>query len=173
MQKLLTFFFSKNISVYGIFNDQSFNGMLTNDITSFEQLGPNLLSYFSMNHFRWNHFCEMILVGSHSHERAMQFLFCDSNIAQESTKGADIHTGLSALLVKTFCAWHFILNTNILIWLTIPYQEPFVFSVSVLCYQIFTLKLKLQPNICLTYAISIVKWFLGLFILEFFFSTYF
>ena len=36
MQKLLTFF-SKNISVYGIFNDQSFNDTLTNDI---KQLGP-------------------------------------------------------------------------------------------------------------------------------------
>ena len=33
-------FFSKNISVYAIFNDQSFNDTLTNDIISFEQLGP-------------------------------------------------------------------------------------------------------------------------------------
>ena len=31
MQKLLTFFFNKNISVYAIFNDQSFNDTLTND----------------------------------------------------------------------------------------------------------------------------------------------
>ena len=31
---------SKNISVYAIFNDQSFNDTLTNDIVSFEQLGP-------------------------------------------------------------------------------------------------------------------------------------
>ena len=37
MQKLLTFF-SKNISVYAIFNNQSFNDTLTNDIVSFEQL---------------------------------------------------------------------------------------------------------------------------------------
>ena len=42
MQKLLTFF-SKNISVYVIFNDQSFNDTLTNDIVSFEQLGPECL----------------------------------------------------------------------------------------------------------------------------------
>ena len=41
MQKLLTFF-SKTISVYAIFNDQSFNDTLTNDIESFEQLGPVL-----------------------------------------------------------------------------------------------------------------------------------
>ena len=33
-------FFSKNISVYAIFNDQSFNDILTNDIVSFEQLDP-------------------------------------------------------------------------------------------------------------------------------------
>ena len=38
MQKLLTFFFSKNISIYAIFNDQSFNDTLTNDTISFEQL---------------------------------------------------------------------------------------------------------------------------------------
>ena len=33
-------FFSKNISVYAIFNDKSFNDTLTNDDVSFEQLGP-------------------------------------------------------------------------------------------------------------------------------------
>ena len=37
-------FFSKNISIYAIFNDQSFNNMLTNDIVSFEQLGPDCMS---------------------------------------------------------------------------------------------------------------------------------
>ena len=40
MKKLLTFF-SKNISIYAIFNDQIFNNKLTNDIVSFEQLGPD------------------------------------------------------------------------------------------------------------------------------------
>ena len=39
MQKL-SHFFSKNIGIYAIFNDQSFNNSLTNDIVSFEQLGP-------------------------------------------------------------------------------------------------------------------------------------
>ena len=38
MQKLLTFF-SKNISVFAIFNDKSFNDKLTKDIVSFEQMG--------------------------------------------------------------------------------------------------------------------------------------
>ena len=32
-------FFSKNISIYALFNDQSFNNTLTNVIGSFEQLG--------------------------------------------------------------------------------------------------------------------------------------
>ena len=41
MQKLLTFF-QQNISIYAIFIDQSFNDTLTNDIVSFEQLGPGL-----------------------------------------------------------------------------------------------------------------------------------
>ena len=33
------------------------------------------------------------------------------------------------------------------------------FTVSVFCWQICTLKLNLRPKMCLTYAISIVKWF--------------
>ena len=37
-------FFSKIISVYAIFNDQSFNDTLTNDIVNFEQLGQGVLS---------------------------------------------------------------------------------------------------------------------------------
>ena len=39
MQKLLTFF-QQNISVYAIYNDQSFNDRLSNDIVSLEQLIP-------------------------------------------------------------------------------------------------------------------------------------
>ena len=41
MQKLLTCF-SKNISIYAIFNDQSFKDTLTNDIVSLEELGISL-----------------------------------------------------------------------------------------------------------------------------------
>ena len=36
-------FFSKNFSLYAIFNDQSFNPTLSNDIVNFEQLGPDFL----------------------------------------------------------------------------------------------------------------------------------
>ena len=64
-----------------------------------------------------------------------------------------------------FFACRFILNENILFWLTIPNQKPFVFSVSVFCSQICTLKLNLSPKIGLTYAISIVTWFCGIFVL--------
>ena len=37
--KSYSHFYSKNISVLSIFNDQNFNDTLTNDIISFEQLG--------------------------------------------------------------------------------------------------------------------------------------
>ena len=42
MQKLLAFF-SKNIRVFAICIDQSFNDALTNDIVSFKLLGPDNL----------------------------------------------------------------------------------------------------------------------------------
>ena len=35
-------FFSKNIRVYAMYNDQCFNNTLTNGIVSFEQLGPDM-----------------------------------------------------------------------------------------------------------------------------------
>ena len=58
-----------------------------------------------------------------------------------------ISTVLLTSLGKTFFAWHFILT----------YQKPFVFSISVFCSKIFTLKLNLRLKVGLTYAISIVK----------------
>ena len=43
-------FFSRNISIYAILNDLSFNDTLTNDIVSVEQLGPDeYVSYFFAN----------------------------------------------------------------------------------------------------------------------------
>ena len=41
--KCYSYFFSKNISPYAIFKDQNFNNTLTNNIVSFEQLGPGVL----------------------------------------------------------------------------------------------------------------------------------
>ena len=46
------FFFSKNISVCAIFNDQHFNGMLTNDIVSFEQLGSGVQEKLNSLNFK-------------------------------------------------------------------------------------------------------------------------
>ena len=43
--KSYSLFFSKNICLYAIFKDQSFNDKLTNDIISFEQLSPGLKIY--------------------------------------------------------------------------------------------------------------------------------
>ena len=42
-----------------------------------------------------------------------------------------------------FFTWHFILNENILFWLTIFNPTPFVVSLSVFCSQIYTLKFNL------------------------------
>ena len=66
-------------------------------------------------------------------------------------------TVLSTFLGKIFYAWNFVLNESILFWLFIFYQKPFVFSVSVFCSQIFTVKLNLRPKVGLTYANSIEK----------------
>ena len=40
-----THLFCKNSSIYAIFNDQSFNDTLTEDIVSFEQLGQVLFGW--------------------------------------------------------------------------------------------------------------------------------
>ena len=73
---------------------------------------------------------------------------------------------------KMFFAWCLILNENILFWLTISYQITFVFLFLCFVLQICILKLNLWPKIGLTYAISIVKWFFGIFVCEnmFYFS---
>ena len=66
-------------------------------------------------------------------------------------------------------SWSFILNENLLFLFIISYQKPSVFSISVFCYQIFTLKLNLQPKIRLTNAMSIVVIHLFFFFFFFFF----
>ena len=48
--KSYSHFFSKNINVHAIFNDQSFNDTLTNDIVSFEQLGPGCPKSVTTDH---------------------------------------------------------------------------------------------------------------------------
>ena len=45
-------FFGKNISVYSIVNNQSFNDMLSNNIVSFEQLGPVFFGF--KQHLIWS-----------------------------------------------------------------------------------------------------------------------
>ena len=50
MQKLHNFF-NKNIRVYAIFNDQSVNDMLTNDMVSFEQLDLDVSNEYPQNFF--------------------------------------------------------------------------------------------------------------------------
>ena len=40
--KAIHIFPAKIISIYAIFDDQRFNNTLTNDVVSFEQLGPGI-----------------------------------------------------------------------------------------------------------------------------------
>ena len=87
------------------------------------------------------------------------------------TKGWTHATVLSTSLGKTIFAWRFIWNENILFWLTISYQKPFVFSVSVFCSQISTQKLNLRSKIGLTYAIFIVKDILNFLSTKIFFTV--
>ena len=68
--KSYSHFLSKNNSVYATFYDQNLNGMLTNDIISFEKLGPWVLTtspckssntiYHGMS--RNNHFAKLIFM---------------------------------------------------------------------------------------------------------------
>ena len=106
------------------------------------------------------------------HTSAVMYTFQNLNTAVNDKVWLDLDLVLLTSLGKTVFAWRFILNQNILFWLTISYQKPFVFSVSVFCSQIFTLKLNLRWKIGLTYAISIVKWFFEIFVREniFYFS---
>ena len=78
--------------------------------------------------------------------------------------GGPMTTVLSTSLGKTLFAWRFNSNENILFWLTLSYQKPFVLYVSVFYSQIFTQKLKLRPKVGLAYAISLVKWFFLIFV---------
>ena len=68
-------------------------------------------------------------------------------IHQDLWYGKLVPIVLSTSLGKTFFVWHFILNENILFQLSICYQKPFAFSVSVLCSQIFTVKLNLWSDL--------------------------
>ena len=108
----------------------------------------------------------MLLIYRSAHLHITVSSFKSVNSTKCSKIIASHTTVLSTSLGKTVFAWPFILNENILFWLTISYQKPFVFSVSVVCSQILTLKLNLRPNIGLTYAISIVKWYFEIFVLE-------
>ena len=55
-------------------------------------------------------------------------------------------TVLSTSLGKKFFAWRFTLNENILFCLTISYQKPFVFYVSVFCSQNIYTKIKVTTK---------------------------
>ena len=69
--KSYSHFSSKNISINAIFNDQSFNDTLTNDIVSFEQLGPGV-------HSDWSYLLSRLMLYSNLWKCA--FWMCDQSI---------------------------------------------------------------------------------------------
>ena len=83
-----------------------------------------------------------------------------------------------------FFAGRFILNENLLFRLTISYQKPFVFSVSLFCSQIFYSKIKFtarsRSDLCNFYSKVVVFYyyylcfyFLFIFLFLFFFFFFF
>ena len=70
-------FFNKNISIYAIFNDQSFSDMLTNDIVGFEQI--LLLSM-------WN-----LMLGIWCGSDCIIYLLCANLIAQSLSLSSFYH----------------------------------------------------------------------------------
>ena len=48
-----------------------------------------------------------------------------------------------------------------------------IVNVSAFCFQIFTFKLILWPQMCLTYGIIVVNWIFGFFIIKKYFSLFF
>ena len=102
-------FFSKNNSIYAVFNDKSFNDTSTNNVVSFEQMGPDIFLISAHKHIteallmsthnisfcgeiRKNIFWISTLVWSYgSHKNPLthvifnkkhQILFCRNNIGQ-------------------------------------------------------------------------------------------
>ena len=98
MQKLLTFF-SKNISVYAIFNE-SFNNMLTNDIVSFEQLGPgSLLFALPQRHlFSCSHSNDII---HESYNKTLCIVYLGTLIRQTQQKTSTILVYLAYFLLPS------------------------------------------------------------------------
>ena len=78
----MPYLFSKNFSVYAIFNDQSFNNSLTNDIVSFVQLGPDCRSRD----------CEFELQLGHT----------TYNFYTDSHSSTDLRKGIYQLLMKVY-----------------------------------------------------------------------
>ena len=69
--KSYSHFFSKNISIYAIFDGQRINDTLTNDIVSFEQLGPHF--WFQNRHSEGE---STVFTSSVSFSTVAHFAFC-------------------------------------------------------------------------------------------------
>ena len=84
---------------------------------------------------------------------------------QKKRRGFKFYCIFDILQKIIFC---YAFNSNWKNWFLIAniLSRTIVLSVSVCCFQIFTLKLILQPKMSPTYAISVVNWIVGNIILE-------
>ena len=73
--KSYSHFFSKNISMYAIFDDQRFNDTVTNHIVSFEQLGPGYLLFSQIIMQNIKALVQMLFLSSMAHKVMFGF-FC-------------------------------------------------------------------------------------------------
>ena len=82
-------FFSKHISIYAIFNGQSFNNTLTNDIISFEQLDPDLLH---------------IIVSSPEHE-VLMVSYCGQSVSVVRHPSCVVRHASSIIALKAYSSY--------------------------------------------------------------------
>ena len=111
MQINYSHFFSKNISVYAMFNDQNFNNTLTNNIVSFEQLGPDCTNGLVDLYLPWAH----MFKGKFSVVAAQFILMkiptcchCECGlilVPNEIHVDRFLHTFSSVILMGIFCSW--------------------------------------------------------------------
>ena len=122
MQKLLTFFSAKNISVYAKFNDQSFNDTLTNDIVSFEQLGPDSTDVHADLSHRWARMHRIFWSPAQMYVYIFNSFVDYSNMV---SLGLFIHQDLA--LLEQFLFWIYVFTNIISFW------QPYISSACAKC----------------------------------------
>ena len=104
--KSYSHFFSKNISLYVIFNNQSFNITLTNNTVSFEQLGPECFVTHGKYLFIWSPLQTFLLLFSDdSLNKTDQFIW--RHKPNPELTEAQIHTYIPKSYYYFYNRWYF------------------------------------------------------------------